>query len=123
MTAFRSMTAVFLVAAVILVLVLTGGAIGGYVGAGVGLLVGLILGVIPWRGHPAWVWCGLYLRRKRAVALSEPVTVASDRASGGVRYQDGTAVVAVQVVDHREVECCGGCQFQHVSGDFGEASD
>ena len=33
MTAFRSMTAVFLVAAVILVLVLAGGAIGGYVGA------------------------------------------------------------------------------------------
>lgn len=98
MTAFRSMTAVFFVAAVILVLVLAGGAIGGYLGAAVGLLIGLILGVIPWRGHPAWVWCGLYLRRNRAVPLSEPVTVASDRAGGGVRYQDGTAVVAVQVL-------------------------
>ena len=44
-----------------------------------------------------WVG-GLHLRRKRTVALPNLVTVASDRAGGGARYQDGTAVVAVQVV-------------------------
>ncbi|MFN8101827.1 MAG: type VII secretion protein EccE [Mycobacterium sp.] len=98
MRAFRGPAPIFLVTAAILALVLIGGAVGGYAGAAVGLVLGLLLGVLPWRGHPMWVWAGLYLRRKRTVAPAEPVTVASDRAGGGVRYQDGTAVVAVQVV-------------------------
>ena len=98
MTALRSVTVMFVVAAVTLALVLAGGALGGYLGAAAGVLLGLLLGVVPWRGHPAWVWAGLFLRRRRVIPLSEPVTVASDRAGGGVRYQDGTAVVAVQVL-------------------------
>ena len=98
MRAFRSVAPVFFVTAAILTLVLIGGAVGGYLGAAVGLALGLLLGVVPWRGHPSWVWADLYFRRNRTVALAEPVTVASDRAGGGVRYQDGTAVVAVQVL-------------------------
>ncbi len=98
MRAFRSAASVLFVTAAVLALVLIGGALGGYIGAAVGLVLGLLLGVVPWRGQPLWVWADLYLRRKCTVGLAEPVTVASDRAGGGVRYQDGTAVVAVQVI-------------------------
>ncbi|MGY4708139.1 type VII secretion protein EccE [Mycolicibacterium sp. CBM1] len=81
-----------------LVLGLIGWIVGGYVGAGIGLVLGLLLFAIPWRRQPLWSWAGLYLRRNRPIPLSEPVTVANDRSGGGVRYQDGVAIVAVQLL-------------------------
>lgn len=72
--------------------------VGGYVGAGIGLVLGLILFAIPWRRQPLWAWAGLYLRRNRAIVLTDPVTVANDRSGGGVRFQDGVAIVAVQLL-------------------------
>ena len=63
-----------------------------------GLALGLILFAIPWRRQPLWSWLGLYLRRNRPIPLTEPVTVANDRSGGGVRYQGGVAVVAVQLL-------------------------
>jgi type VII secretion protein EccE len=77
---------------------MVGWALGGYPGAAVGLAVGVAVGVIPWRRHPLWSWLILWHRRGRAVVWNEPITVANDRAGGGVRYQDGVAVVAVQLL-------------------------
>ena len=71
---------------------------GGYPGAAVGLALGIAVGVIPWRRHPLWSWLILWLQRGRGVVWDEPITVANDRAGGGVRYQDGVAVVAVQLL-------------------------
>lgn len=70
----------------------------GYPGAAAGLVVGLAGGAIRWRRQPMWSWLTLYRRRNRPIAWSEPITVANDRSGGGVRYQDGVAVVAVQVL-------------------------
>lgn len=70
----------------------------GYIGAAVGLSLALLLAVIPWRRQPVWSWIGLFVRRKRAIEWSEPVTVANDRAGGGVRFEDGIATVAVQLL-------------------------
>jgi type VII secretion protein EccE len=78
--------------------VLLGWAVGEYSGAAAGLVVGIGLGVIRWRGRQGWSWLALWLRRRRPIALSEPLTVVNDRAGGGVRYQDGVAVVAVQLL-------------------------
>ncbi|MCV7226203.1 type VII secretion protein EccE [Mycolicibacterium komossense] len=77
---------------------LVGWMFGGIYGAAGGLVLGLALGAVRWWQQPLWSWAGLYLRRKRPIVWSEPVTVANDRAGGGVRYQDGVAVVAVQVL-------------------------
>lgn len=73
----------------------------GYLGAGLGLVVGVALLVVPWRGLPLWSWVVLYANRNRRIELNEPATVANDRSGGGVRYQDGVAVVAVQVLGRR----------------------
>ncbi|HWS92570.1 MAG TPA: type VII secretion protein EccE [Mycobacterium sp.] len=70
----------------------------GYVGAAVGLVIGVASGVIPWRGQPLWSWLTLWRRRRRPIRWSEPLTVVNDRAGGGVRYQDGVAVAAVQLL-------------------------
>lgn len=70
----------------------------GHVGAAVGLTAGMLLGVLPWKGQPAWSWADLYLRRNRPITLSEPTTVVNDRSGGGVRYQDGIAVGAIQIL-------------------------
>ncbi len=70
----------------------------GYPGAAIGVVVGSLLGAVRYWRQPPWSWLGLYLRRKRATTWSEPVTVANDRAGGGVRYQDDTAIVAIQVL-------------------------
>jgi ESX secretion system protein EccE len=40
----------------------------------------------------------LWIGRKRPIELDEPITVANDRAGGGIRYQDGVAVAAVQLL-------------------------
>lgn len=82
----------------VLVLGLIGWTVGGYLGAAIGVLVGVLLLAVPWRRQPLWSWAALYLRRNRPIQLTEPVTVANDRSGGGVRYQDGVAVVAVQLL-------------------------
>lgn len=70
----------------------------GYPGAAAGLVIGLLVGVVPWWRQPAWSWLGLWRRRTRPIELDEPITVANDRAGGGIRYQDGVAVSAVQLL-------------------------
>lgn len=82
----------------VFVAAVVGWALGGSLGAGVGVTLGLLLGVAPWRRQPLWSWLDLYLRRNRPIPLSEPVTVANDRSGGGVRYQDGVAVAAIQIL-------------------------
>jgi type VII secretion protein EccE len=77
---------------------LVGWAVAGYPGAAAGLALGVAAGVIPWRGQPLWSWLMLWRKHRRAISLTEPITVANDRAGGGVRYQDGVAVVAVQLL-------------------------
>ncbi len=77
---------------------LIGGHLGGYVGAVAGLLVGFALLAAPWRGLPLWSWLARYLSRNRHIELTEPVTVVNDRSGGGIRYQDGVAVAAVQLL-------------------------
>lgn len=85
----------------VLLLGLLGWALGAYIGASLGLSLGFVLLVIKWRGQPLWAWAFHYLRRNQLIELDEPVTVANDRSGGGVRYQDGVAVVAVQVLGKR----------------------
>jgi type VII secretion protein EccE len=71
---------------------------GGYPCAAAGLVLGVAAGVVRWRRQPLWAWLILWWRRRRTIASNEPITVANDRAGGGVRYQDGVAVVAVQLL-------------------------
>jgi type VII secretion protein EccE len=75
-----------------------GWAVGGYLGAAAGLAFGGAVGVVRWRGQPLWSWLVLWLGRRRPLEWTEPLTVVNDRAGGGVRYQDGVAVVAVQLL-------------------------
>jgi type VII secretion protein EccE len=77
---------------------LIGWTVGGYFGAAAGLVIGIAVGVVPLRGHPLWSWLALWWRRSRRIEWNEPLTVANDRAGGGVRYQDGVAVAAVQLL-------------------------
>lgn len=94
------MTATTRLAIIVGVLVagLVGWIVGGYPGAAVGLVIAVAAGVISWWRQPLWSWLMLWLRRGRSIVWSEPVTVANDRAGGGVRYQDGVAVAAVQLL-------------------------
>lgn len=82
----------------VMILSLSGWALGGYVGSVAGLVAGLVLCVLPWRRQRLWSWARLYLRRNRPVVLTEPVTVANDRSGGGIRYQEGVAVAAIQLL-------------------------
>ncbi|CDO86040.1 type VII secretion protein EccE [Mycobacterium triplex] len=82
----------------IFIATLIGWSVGGYYGAATGLVIGIACGVIRWRGQPVWSWLILWLRRRRPIAWTEPLTVANDRAGGGIRYQDGAAVAAVQLL-------------------------
>jgi len=75
-----------------------GWAFAGQVGAGIGLTIGLALLVVPWRRQPLWSWAALVLRRNRPMDLVVPSPVANDRSGGGVRYQDGVAVTAIQIL-------------------------
>ncbi|GLE54422.1 type VII secretion protein EccE [Mycobacterium montefiorense] len=84
--------------AAIFVAAVAGWAVGGYPGAAAGLVLGVAVGVIRWRGQPLWSWLVLWLRRRRPIWWSEPLTVANDRAGGGIRYQDGVAAAAVQLL-------------------------
>ena len=76
---------------------LVGWAFGQYIGLAAGLAIALVIGVVRWRGQPLWSWVILWLRRRRPIHWTEPLTVANDRAGGGIRYQDGVAVAAVQL--------------------------
>ena len=78
--------------------VLAGWAVAELPGAAVGLAIGVAGGVIPWRGQPLWSWVILWRERRRPIRWDEPLTVANDRAGGGVRYHDGVAVAAVQLL-------------------------
>ncbi len=71
---------------------------GGYLGAAIGLVIGVAVGVVGWRGQPLWSWLTLWGRRRRPIGWTEPLTVVNDRAGGGVRYQDGVAAAAVQLL-------------------------
>lgn len=75
-----------------------GWAVGGYTGATIGFVVGVAATVIRWRGRPLWAWLFLWFRRRRPIDWDEPLTVANDRAGGGLRYHDGVAVSAVQLL-------------------------
>ena len=75
-----------------------GWSVGGSVGAGIGLALGLTLLVVPFRRQPLWSWAAIFLRRNRPMDLLVPSTVANDRCGGGVRYQDGVAVTAIQIL-------------------------
>lgn len=77
---------------------LIGWGIAEFLGAATGLLLGIVVGVVRWRHQPLWSWLELWLRRRRPLLLARPRTLANDRAGGGVRYQDGVAVVAVQLL-------------------------
>ncbi|MDI3313202.1 MAG: type VII secretion protein EccE [Mycobacterium sp.] len=77
---------------------LAGWIVGGYPGAAAGLVLGVAGGVIRWRGHPLWYWLILWRRRGRPTVWRGPITVANDRSGGGIRYQDGVAAVAVQLL-------------------------
>ena len=77
---------------------LVGWWLAGYFGAAGGLVLGLLLGAMRWWRQPIWSWSKLFWIRRRPIQWSEPVTVANDRAGGGVRYEDDTAIVAVQVL-------------------------
>ncbi|MEE6136226.1 type VII secretion protein EccE [Mycobacterium sp. 050128] len=94
MTAATKLTIIF----AIFIAATIGWAVGGYPGAAAGLVIGIALGVIRWRGQPMWSWLILWLRRRRPIAWTEPLTVANDRAGGGIRCQDGVAVAAVQLL-------------------------
>ncbi|OBF59954.1 type VII secretion protein EccE [Mycobacterium sp. 852002-50816_SCH5313054-b] len=84
-------------------------AVGGYIGAAAAVVVGVAVVFVRWRGQPAWSWAVLTLRGRRAISWGEPITVASNRSGGGVRVQDGVAVVAVQLLGraHRATTVTG----------------
>lgn len=77
---------------------LVGWSVDGYAGAATGLVLGIVVGIVRWRGQTLWSWLTLWWRRRRPMEWVEPLTVVNDRAGGGVRYQDGIAAVAVQVL-------------------------
>lgn len=77
---------------------LLGWSIAGYPGSAVGLALGVMLLVAPWRGQPVWSWVFLYVSRNRPIGLTEPVKVVNDRFGGGVRYEAGVAIAAVQLL-------------------------
>ena len=83
--------------------------LGGYVGAAIAVVVGVALVFVPWWGQPAWSWAVLALRGRRSISWNAPIMVANNRSGGAVRVQDGTAVVAVQLLGraHRATTVTG----------------
>ncbi|QLL07444.1 type VII secretion protein EccE [Mycobacterium vicinigordonae] len=77
---------------------LAGLAASGYVCATACSVIATAVCVPRWRGRTGWGWLLLWLRRHRPITLADPRTVANDRAGGGVRFQDGVAVAAVQLL-------------------------
>ncbi len=64
----------------------------------IAVLVGTALVFVRWWGQPAWSWAVLWRRGRRPISWDAPITVANNRSGGGVRVQDGIAVVAVQLL-------------------------
>jgi len=83
---------------VVFLLALTSWALTGYIGAAIAAVVGVVLVFARWWGQPAWSWAVLGLRGRRPISWDAPITLANNRSGGGVRVQDGTAVVAVQLL-------------------------
>lgn len=77
---------------------LAGWALGGLLGVIAAVLLAGLIVVVPWWGQPAWSWALLWLKRPPKADRSEPITVANNRAGGGVRIQDGVAVVAIHLL-------------------------
>ncbi|MEB3069207.1 type VII secretion protein EccE [[Mycobacterium] vasticus] len=77
---------------------LAGWALGGWIGVAAAVVPAVLLVLVPWWGQPAWSWALLRLRRDTKAAWAEPITVANNRSGGGVRIQDGVAVVAVHLL-------------------------
>ena len=98
----------------VLTLAVIGWATGGYGGAAIGTVIGLALFAVPWRGQPAWVWAMLRAKRYRHAERAVPTTVANDRSGGGVRYQDGVVITAIQVLGraHRATLLIGSTMSQ-----------
>lgn len=94
---------------VVFLLTLAGWALGGYIGAGIALVVGIALVFVRWWGQPAWSWAVLALRGRRSISWEAPITLANNRSGGGVRLQDSSAVVAVQLLGraHRATTVTG----------------
>ena len=107
-------TTILGVSAAVLVCGVIGWATGGYAGVAVGVLVGLAVFVLPWKGQPAWVWAALYARRRRGRELVSATTAVNDRSAGGVRFQDGIAVTAIQLLGrpHRATLLVGSTMSQ-----------
>ena len=83
---------------VVFLLALASWAVGGYIGAAIAVVVGIALVFVRWWGQPAWSWAVLAVRGRRPISWDAPITVANNRSGGGVRVQDGVAVVAVQLL-------------------------
>ncbi|HTM86166.1 MAG TPA: type VII secretion protein EccE, partial [Mycobacterium sp.] len=77
---------------------LAGWALGGLIGVAVAVPIAVLLVLVPWWGQPVWSWAVLWLRRRPKTTWAEPITVANNRTGGGVRIQDGVAVVAVHLL-------------------------
>ncbi|OBG78990.1 type VII secretion protein EccE [Mycobacterium sp. E3298] len=83
---------------VVFLLAVASWAVGGYIGAAVAVVVGAAVVFVRWWGQPAWSWIVLWRRGRRPIRWDAPITVANNRSGGGVRVQDGVAVVAVQLL-------------------------
>ncbi|MGD1172706.1 type VII secretion protein EccE [Mycobacterium seoulense] len=83
---------------VVFLLAVASWAVGGYIGAAIAVVVGVALVFVRWWGQPAWSWLVLWRRGRRPITWNAPITVANNRSGGGVRVQDGVAVVAVQLL-------------------------
>ena len=94
---------------VVFMLTLVSWGLGGYVGAVIAVVVAIALVFVRWWGQPAWSWAVLGLRGRRPISWNAPITVANNRSGGGVRVQDGAAVVAVQLLGraHRATTVTG----------------
>lgn len=85
-------------ALVIMACAMVGWAVAGYIGAAVGFVLAVLLVAVPWWGQPVWSWVLLRFQGRSTIEWSDPFTVANNRSGGGVRIDDGVAVVAVQLL-------------------------
>lgn len=83
---------------VVFLLAVASWAVGGYIGAAIAVVVGVAAVFVRWWGQPAWSWLVLWRHGRRPIRWDAPITVANNRSGGGVRVQDGVAVVAVQLL-------------------------
>ena len=93
----------------VFMLALAGWTLAGHIGAVFAAVAGIVLVFVRWRGQPPWSWLVLALRGRRRISWDPPITAANNRSGGGVRVQDGTAVVAVQLLGraHRATRVTG----------------